>query len=63
MDLIQEFGEDTEEGTIIKMPEHKGWELNEAFDEDTEGGHSFFPMLDGNSNLAKKLMEFYEQTV
>ena len=64
IELINEFSEEVEdEGTIIKMPEHKAWELRESFDMDTEGGHSFFPMLDQRSDLAKKLYTFYESVI
>ena len=43
--------------------EHEAWEIKEAFDEDTEGGHSMFPMLDHSSELCEKLLKFYEEIV
>ena len=47
----------------ISLAEHEAWELRDAFEEDTEGGHSFFPMLDHNSELARKLFAFMESIV
>lgn len=41
-----------------EIPEHVAWELQGRFEEDTEGGHSYFPMLDGRSDLAEKLYNF-----
>ena len=46
---------DSDEPITYTMPEHVAWELAEAFEQDTEGGHSYFPMLDGRSELAEKL--------
>jgi hypothetical protein len=37
------------------LPEHVAWRLVDAFEADTEGGHSYFPMLDPRSPLADKL--------
>jgi len=31
-----------------EIPEHEAWEITRAFEDDTEGGHSPFPMLAGN---------------
>lgn len=45
------------------IPEHEAWALLEAFKEDTEGGHSFFPMLSHSSNLAGKLFRFMDEIV
>lgn len=42
-----------------EIPEHIAWELREAFEADTEGGHSFFPMLDSRSELCEKLVTLY----
>jgi len=46
-----------------KIPEHEAWEIKDAFEQDTEGGHSFFPMLDHSSDLARKLFAFMEEIV
>ncbi len=46
-----------------EIPEHEAWEINESFQEDTVGGHSFFPMLDHHSDLAGKLFTFMEEIV
>lgn len=42
------------------IPEHEAWGISEAFETDTEGGHSMFPMLDHRSPLAEKLFSFFE---
>jgi hypothetical protein len=47
----------------ISLQEHEAWELVSAFEADTEGGHSFFPMLDHRSELARKLFHFLESIV
>lgn len=46
-----------------EIPEYIAWELNEAFEEDTKGGHPYFPCLDHRSDLASKLFAFMEQIV
>ena len=46
-----------------EIPENIAWEINEAFEEDTKGGHSFFPCLDLSSNLAEKLFQFMREIV
>ncbi len=46
-----------------EIPEHVAWSLNEAFEADTEGGHSYFPMLDSRSDLAHKLYTFMDAIV
>jgi len=46
-----------------KVPEHEAWEIVSHFTEDTEGGHSFFPMLSHTSSLAGKLFTFMEEIV
>ncbi len=46
-----------------KLQEHEVWEINDAFQMDTEGGHSFFPMLDHSSELAGKLFMLMESIV
>ena len=46
-----------------EIPEHEAWEIISAFEQDTEGGHSFFPMLNHRSELAGKLFLFMETIV
>lgn len=43
-----------------EIPEHEAWDIQAAFQEDTAGGHSMFPMLDHRSELYSKLMLFWE---
>lgn len=43
-----------------EIPEHEAWNIQAAFLEDTEGGHSMFPMLDRGSKLYAKLIFFWE---
>lgn len=45
------------------IPEHQAWKIKEAFETDTEIGHSFFPLLDRRSDLFEKLMAFYDSIV
>jgi hypothetical protein len=45
------------------IPEVEAWDIKQAIDEDTEGGHQMFPLLDPNSELAGKLIKFYELIV
>jgi hypothetical protein len=45
------------------LSELVAWEIREAFDSDTEGNHSMFPMLDSNSELYEKLLKFWESIV
>lgn len=45
------------------IPEHEAWEIKDAFEEDMKGGHSIFPMLNPNSDLYNKLIEFYNSIV
>lgn len=45
------------------LQEHEAWAIVEAMDEDTQGGHSYFPMLDGRSDLATKLFDFWGSIV
>lgn len=47
----------------IRLREHEAWALQEAFEEDTEGGHSMFPMLACDSELYGKLSRFLESIV
>lgn len=45
------------------IPEPEAWAIREAFEADTEGGHSPFPMLDPRSELASKLLRFWDSIV
>ncbi len=56
--ILSGYGPGTNE-----ISEHIAWEIRDAFDSDTEGGHSIFPMLDPDSNLYDKLLKFYEEIV
>lgn len=56
------MGKGFESGTL-DMAEHEAWKLKDAFEEDTEGGHSFFPMLDHSSELAGKLFALMEEII
>lgn len=46
-----------------ELPEHVAWELQEAFESDTNGGHSMFPMLDHSCNLAEKLFRLLDAII
>jgi hypothetical protein len=46
-----------------ELTEPDAWELAAAFDQDTEGGHSPFPMLDPTSDLYLKLQIFWDSIV
>ena len=50
--------DDDGEPETLSLSESQAWELRNSFEEDTEGGHSFFPMLDSNSVLYAKLWDF-----
>ena len=54
-EAIDRLVPEVEGETVYQLPEHIAWELAEAFESDTEGGHSYFPMLDQRSSLAEKL--------
>ena len=41
------------------LSESEAWELVEAFESDTEGGHPPFPMLDPECELWAKLRSFW----
>lgn len=41
--------------------ESQAWELKEAFEADTDGGHRMFPLLNPDSDLYEKLMNLYEE--
>lgn len=45
------------------LAEHEAWEIAEAFEADTEGGHSPFPMLDGRSALYGTLRGFWDSII
>lgn len=46
-----------------QIPEHEAWEIAEAFEADTEGGHSPFPLLAEDSELYDKLRVFWDSIV
>ena len=46
-----------------EIPEHEAWEIVAAFDADTVGGHSMFPMLDPRSELYAKLSDFADNII
>ncbi len=46
-----------------KIPEHEAWSIRDMFDSDTEGGHSYFPMLSHSSELCSKLIQFMDEIV
>lgn len=45
------------------LEEVEAWELVDSFEEDREGGHSLFPCLDCESELAEKLCVLLESMV
>lgn len=45
------------------LSEPDAWDLRDAFESDTEGGHSLFPMLDPRSDLAQRLVSFMDSIV
>ena len=53
----------TMEVGVNEIAEHEAWDIEESFHSDTEGGHSFFPMLDHQSDLAEKLFTFLDAIV
>ena len=50
--------DDDENVKPLDLTEAEAWELCEAFEADTAGGHQMFPMLDHRSDLASKLQAF-----
>lgn len=48
---------------VCELSEVEAWAIAEAFDADTEGGHTMFPMLAPNSELFAKLLSFRERIV
>lgn len=51
-----------EEGDNV-LTESDAWDLKEAFESDTEGGHSLFPMLARDSELYEKLLRLLDSIV
>lgn len=45
------------------IAESHAWTLARAFELDTEGGHSMFPMLSPSSELYEKLTKFLDEIV
>jgi len=39
------------------LSESEAWEWYEAVEADTEGGHDLFPLLSGDSDLCRKLID------
>lgn len=58
---LESLGCDTE--GIHHIPEHEAWELNDAFEADTEGGHGYFPSLAQDSELAQNLFSLMGEIV
>lgn len=48
---------------VHEFDEAAAWQLAEAFDEDSVGGHTVFPLLSPRSELYAKLVEFRESIV
>ncbi len=46
-----------------EISEADAWEIREGILEDTEGGHSLFPMLDHHSDLASNLLDLLDSIV
>ena len=46
-----------------ELTEAEAWTIKEAMDEDTEGNHSLFPMLNPSSSLYAELLRFYESII
>jgi len=43
--------------------ESDAWKVKDGIDDDMEGNHSAFPMLDSRSDLAEKLVKFWDSIV
>ena len=56
-------GEEDDGTATVELEEHEAWDMAEAFKSDTEGGHSYFPLLDIGSDLATKLFAFLDSIV
>ena len=48
---------------VHEFGEAEAWHIAEAFDADTEGGHTMFPLLAPDSELFAKLSAFREGIV
>lgn len=48
---------------VHELAEHEAWQIAEAFDRDTHGGHAMFPLLDPRSDLFARLLAFREAIV
>lgn len=46
-----------------RLTESEAWDIKSACEDDGEGGHSMFPLLDPRSELAEKLRTFLERIV
>jgi hypothetical protein len=46
-----------------ELTEVEAWEIVDAFERDTEGGHAPFPMLDQRSNLCVRLQRLWDSVV
>ena len=51
-----------EAGTYA-IPEHVAWDIATAIDEDMEGEHSAYPMLDPRCKLAESLTQLYQSII
>ena len=47
----------------VELTEPEAWEIADAFEADQDGGHSAFPMLNYDSELADKLIRFWDSIV
>lgn len=45
------------------LTEAEAWSIVDAFERDTEGGHSPFPMLDPRSGLCARLQRLWDSVV
>lgn len=50
-------------GEEYDICEGDAWEFQSAVEEDMEGGHSAFPLLDPHSDLAERLTKLYMEVV
>jgi hypothetical protein len=56
--------EEEDDGTVwIRMRESDAWRWRDEVDEDMEGGHDAFPLLDTQSELANTLYDLYQGIV
>lgn len=62
MDCIPSDADWSEDGDItFNIPEHMAWEINDLYEEESEGGHSGYPMFD--DELMEKMHEFIDHIV